>query len=44
MSNIFQYFLFADDTNIYCEADTPKRLEFIINKELIQGVTMSNKE
>ena len=34
ISNIFQFFLFADDTNIYCEADSPERLEFIINKEL----------
>ena len=34
ISNIFQFFLFADDTNIYCEADSPERLELIINKEL----------
>lgn len=43
MSTIFQFFLFADDTNVYCEADTPQRLEFIINKEL-QGVRRSNTE
>ena len=34
ISNILQFFLFADDTNIYYEADTPDELELIINKEL----------
>ena len=37
--NIFQIFLFADDTKVYCETDSPERLEFIINKELIRSNT-----
>ena len=34
ISNVLQFYLFADDTNIYCEAETPDKLELIINKEL----------
>ena len=34
ISNVFKFFLFADDTNIYYEADTPDKLEKVINKEL----------
>ena len=29
-----QFFLFADDTNIYYEAESPEKLELVINKEL----------
>ena len=31
---MFQFFLFADDTNIYCDANTLDELQFLINKEL----------
>ena len=34
ISNILQFYLFADDTNIYYEADTLDNLELTINKEL----------
>ena len=34
ISNILHFYLFADDTNIYYEAETLDKLEFIINKEL----------
>ena len=34
ISKLFEFYLFADDTNIYCEANTLQELEFIINKEL----------
>ena len=34
ISNILQFFLFADDTNIYYEANTLDNLELTINKEL----------
>ena len=34
ISKVFNFYLFADDTNIYCEANTLEELEFIINKEL----------
>ena len=34
ISNILQFYLFADDTNIYYEADNLKKLESTINKEL----------
>ena len=34
ISNIFQFYLFADDTNIYYEADTLENIEVTINKEL----------
>ena len=34
ISEIFKFHLFADDTNIYYEADNLKKLERIINKEL----------
>ena len=30
ISNILQFYLFADDTNIYYEADTPYQLELTI--------------
>ena len=34
ISIVLNFFLFADDTNIYYEADTPAKLEKVINKEL----------
>ena len=34
ISKNFDFYLFADDTNIYCEANTLDELEFTINKEL----------
>ena len=34
ISKVLNFFLFADDTNIYYEADTPAKLEKVINKEL----------
>ena len=34
ISKVLQFYLFADDTNIYYEADSPKKLEVIVNKEL----------
>ena len=34
ISNILQFYLFADDTNIYYEADTLDNLELTINREL----------
>ena len=34
ISNIFQFYLFADDTNIYYEAENLDKLELTINKEL----------
>ena len=34
ISNVFKFFLFADDTNIYYEADTLDKLEKVINNEL----------
>ena len=34
ISNIFNFYLFADDTNIYYEDHTPEKLEKVINKEL----------
>ena len=34
VSNILQFYLFADDTNIYYEADSLDNLELIINREL----------
>ena len=34
ISNILQFYLFADDTNIYYEADNLDKLESTINKEL----------
>ena len=34
ISNALEFFLFADDTNIFYEADSPENLELIINKEL----------
>ena len=33
-SNIFQFFLFADDTNIYLQSDSPEQLEYDVNNEL----------
>ena len=34
ISNILQFYLFADDTNIYYEAENLDKLELVINKEL----------
>ena len=34
ISKVFQFFLFADYTNIYYEAESPDKLELVINKEL----------
>ena len=34
ISKILNFYLFADDTNIYYEAQTPEKLELVINKEL----------
>ena len=36
ISKVLDFYLFADDTNIYYEAETPEKLESIINKELKQ--------
>ena len=33
-SKLLNFFLFADDTNIYCESDDPTRLSQTVNKEL----------
>ena len=33
---MLDFYLFADDTNIYYEAESPEKLESIINKELKQ--------
>ena len=32
--NILHFFLYADDTNIYYEAESPEKLEHMMNKEL----------
>ena len=34
ISEIFKFYLFADDTNIYYEADNLQKLERVVNKEL----------
>ena len=34
ISKVHNFYLFADDTNIYYESDTLQHLEKIINKEL----------
>ena len=34
ISKVFHFFLFADDTNIYYEAESPKKLELVMNTEL----------
>ena len=34
ISKLLQFFLFADDTNIYYEAESSEQLEQVINKEL----------
>ena len=34
ISKILNFYLFADDTHIYFEADTPDKLEKVLNKEL----------
>ena len=34
ISEVFQFYLFADGTNIYYEANSIKELEMVINKEL----------
>ena len=31
---VLRFFLFADDTNIYYEAESPEKLEHVMNKEL----------
>ena len=36
ISKILDFYLFADDTNIYFEAETPEKLESVLNKELKQ--------
>ena len=36
ISNVLEFYLFADDTNIYYEADSPENLELIVNRELKQ--------
>ena len=36
ISSILDFYLFADDTNIYYEADTPEKLELTMNRELIK--------
>ena len=33
ISDVFQFYLFADDTNIYYETESTKKLESVINKE-----------
>ena len=34
ISEVLHFYLIADDTNIYYEAETMKKLESVINKEL----------
>jgi len=34
ISSVLDFYLFADDTNIYYEADTPEKLESNVNREL----------
>ena len=34
ISKVLNFYLFADDTNIYCEANTLQELQFTINREL----------
>ena len=34
ISNVIQFFLFADDTNIYLQSGSPQQLEYFANKEL----------
>ena len=34
ISKVLSFYLFADDTNIYYEAETPEKLESVLNKEL----------
>ena len=34
ISKVLNFYLFADDTNIFYEAETPEKLESVINKEL----------
>ena len=34
ISEVLHFFLFADDTNIYYEAESPEKLEHAMNKEL----------
>ena len=34
ISKVLEFYLFADDTNIYCEAKTLQELQFIVNREL----------
>ena len=36
ISSVLDFYLFADDTNIYYEADTPEKLESTMNRELIK--------
>ena len=34
ISNVFQFFILADDTNIYLQSDSPEQLEYDVNNEL----------
>ena len=34
ISKVLHFFLFVDDTNIYYEAESPEKLEHVMNKEL----------
>ena len=34
ISKVLAFYLFADDTNMYHEAESPEKLESITNKEL----------
>ena len=34
ISEVLHFYLFADDTNVYYKAETMKKLEIVINKEL----------
>ena len=36
IGKVLQFFFFAGYTNIYYEAESPKKLEHVINKELMK--------
>ena len=42
ISEVLKFYLFADDTNIYYEAESTKKLETVINKELKKLYTWLN--
>ena len=42
ISNTLKFFLFADDTHIFCEADSMEKLEITVNKELRHLYTWLN--